>query len=296
MLGVPHEQYQTFKQWSDKIVESDNVPPGMPMPEEIKTALENLRTYFSIEIEKRRARPGPDLVSALVAARDQNEALSEDELLQFVVLLLLAGNETTTNLIGNGMLALGRHPDQMNLLRRRAELMPTAIEEMLRYDGPAQSTGRTPLRDTMVGGTLIKPGMLVFVILAAANRDPAQFPNPDTFDITRTPNDHIAFGEGIHFCLGSGLARIEGAIAIGTLLERFPALRLANPEAPLKYKGSCFLRGLSHLDMAIDLAGLAGASEVSQLHAATRLRPSQGFSSQRRAFLVALSLRFRRTG
>ncbi|HTR63261.1 MAG TPA: cytochrome P450 [Candidatus Binataceae bacterium] len=251
MLGVPPDLYQTFKHWSDKIIESDNVLPGMPMPDDIVTAMKELRGYFSQEIDKRRGKPGPDLVSALVAAHEQNEALSAGELLAFVVLLLLAGNETTTNLIGNGMLALGSNPDQLAMLRARPELMPRAIDEMLRYDGPVQSTFRTPTRDTNVGGTVIKAGTGTFVIVAAANRDPAHFPNPDKFDITRDASGHVAFGEGIHFCLGSGLARMEGAIAVGTMLERFPKLRLANPGAPLKYKGSYFLRGLAHLEMAI---------------------------------------------
>lgn len=252
MLGVPPEMYQTFKHWSDKIVEADNVLPGMPMPDDIKLAMSELRDFFSTQIEQRRGRPGPDLVSALVAAHEQSEALSAGELLAFVILLLLAGNETTTNLIGNGTLALGRHPDQMSLLRQKPELMPRAIDEMLRYDGPVQSTFRTAICDTNVGGTDIKAGTGVFVMVAAANRDPAHFPDPDKFDITRDPNDHLAFGEGIHFCLGSGLARVEGSIAIATLLERFPRLRLANPEAPLKYKGSYFLRGLAQLEMTID--------------------------------------------
>ena len=251
MLGVPPDLYQTFKHWSDKIVESDNVLPGMPMPDDIVTAMKELRGYFAQEIDRRRGKPGLDLVSALVAAHEQNEALSAGELLQFVVLLLLAGNETTTNLIGNGMLALGSNPDQLAMLRAKPELMPKAIDEMLRYDGPVQSTFRSVTRDTDVGGTVIKAGTGAFVMVAAANRDPAHFPNPDQFDITRDASSHVAFGEGIHFCLGSGLARLEGAIAIGAMLGRFPKLRLANPGVPLKYKGSYFLRGLAHLEMAI---------------------------------------------
>ena len=167
------------------------------------------------------------------------------------MLLLLAGNETTTNLIGNGMLALGRNPASMATLRAKPELMRGAIDEMLRYDGPVQSTFRTATRDTVVGGTPINSGMGAFVIIAAANRDPAQFKNPEKFDITRTPNDHVAFGEGIHFCIGAPLARMEGAIAIGAALERFPHLRLKNPDAPVTYKGSYFLRGLSRLEMAL---------------------------------------------
>ncbi|HUY26809.1 MAG TPA: cytochrome P450 [Candidatus Binataceae bacterium] len=252
MLGVAPEMYETFKRWSDKVVEADNTLPGMPIPEDIKNAFGDLRAYFAEQIERRRKTPGADLVSALVAAHDESEALSADELLQFVILLLLAGNETTTNLIGNGTLALGRHPEQMARLRANPAMLPGAIEEMLRYDGPVQSTFRIATRDSVVGGGEIKSGTGVFVILAAANRDPAMFPEPDRFDITRTPNDHVALGEGIHFCIGAGLARLEGTIAIAAMLERFGRLRLANPDAPLKYKGSYFLRGLAALPMALE--------------------------------------------
>jgi cytochrome P450 len=251
LLGVPPEEYQQFKNWSDKIVEADNTLPGMPIPEEIKNAFTELKAYFAGEIVRRRKNPGPDLVSALVAAHDEAEALSADELLQFVVLLLLAGNETTTNLIGNGMLALGRNPDSIAALRSKPERMRGAIEEMLRYDGPVQATFRTATKDTVVGGTPIAAGMGAFVIIAAANRDPAQFKDPEKFDITREPNEHMAFGDGIHFCIGAPLARMEGSIAIGAALDRFPNLRLKNPDAPVTYKGSYFLRGLSRLDMAL---------------------------------------------
>src|SRR5277367_5109923 len=152
LLGVPHEDYHQFKSWSDKIVEADNTLPGMPMPDEIKTAFTELKAYFIAEIARRRKNPGTDLVSALVAAHDEAEALNADELLQFLVLLLLAGNETTTNLIGNGMLALGRNPGAMAALRAKPDLMRGAIEEMLRYDGPVQSTFRTATKDTSISG------------------------------------------------------------------------------------------------------------------------------------------------
>ncbi|MGH7782153.1 MAG: cytochrome P450 [Candidatus Binataceae bacterium] len=252
MLGVAPEMYESFKRWSDKVVEADNTLPGMPIPEDIKAAFAELNAFFAEQIERRRKTPGPDLVSALVAAHDASEALSSAELLQFVVLLLLAGNETTTNLIGNGTLALGRHPEQLAMIQGNPAMLPVAIEEMLRYDGPVQSTFRIAARDCAVGGSEIKSGTGIFVILAAANRDPAMFSNPDRFDITRSPNDHLAFGEGIHFCIGAGLARLEATVAMGAMLERFPHLRLAAPETPLKYKGSYFLRGLAGLEMATD--------------------------------------------
>ena len=251
MLGVPSELYAQFKHWSDAVISGGNTLPGMELPPEVIRATDELRDYLSAQIERRRVQPGTDLISALVAAHDDGEALSAEELLAFVVLLLLAGNETTTNLIGNGMLALGRAPEQMAMLRKSPELMPRAIEEILRYDGPVQSTTRRATVDVEVGGTVIPAETGCFVILAAANHDPAQFEDPDRFDIMREPRDHVAFGEGIHFCLGAPLARLEGAIAIGAVLERFGKLRLRDPGAPLKYKGSYFLRGLEALPMAI---------------------------------------------
>ena len=250
MLGVPPDHYQQFKHWSDTVVTGDNTLPGTPLPEEFHAATKALRDYFADEIERRRKHPGTDLVSALVAAHDDAEAMNADELLAFVLLLLLAGNETTTNLIGNGMLALGRNPAQMDLLRQSPELMPRAIEEILRYDGPVQSTIRFTKEDFNLGGTALPANLGCFIILAAANRDPAQFEDPDRFDITREPRDHVALGEGIHFCIGAPLARMEGAIAIGAMLQRFPRLRLQDPAAPVAYKGSYFLRGLASLMMA----------------------------------------------
>ncbi len=252
MLGVPPDHYEQFKHWSDTVVSGDNTLPGTPLPVEFHTATKALRSYFAEEIERRRKDPGADLISALVAAHDDAEAMNADELLAFVLLLLLAGNETTTNLIGNGMLALGRNPAQMNLLRQRPELMARAIEEILRYDGPVQSTIRFTKEDTMLGGTELPANLGCFIIVAAANRDPAQFEDPDRFDITREPRDHFAFGEGIHFCIGAPLARMEGVIAIGAMLERFPRLRLKDPAMKPAYKGSYFLRGLESLPLAID--------------------------------------------
>ncbi len=252
MLGVPAERYETFKHWSDLIIAADNTLPGNPLPPEIREARHSLADYFRDEIERRKREPGPDLVSALVAAHQEGEKLTAGELLNFVVLLLLAGNETTTNLIGNGMLALGRNPDQMALLRSEPTLIGRAVEEMLRYDGPVQSTVRHPIGDVELAGVKLSRGTAAFIILAAANRDPAEFKDPERFDIMREPRDNLAFGEGIHFCLGAPLARLEAAIAIGTALERLPQLRLADPEAKLEYKGSYFLRGLSALPMAAD--------------------------------------------
>jgi cytochrome P450 len=247
MLGVPREKYATFKDWSDRIIASGNNPPGAPTTPDQVAAIDALVDFFREEIEHRRREPGADLVSALVAAHDDAEALSMPEVLSFLALLLIAGNETTTNLIGNGTLALMRNPDQLELLRKQPELLEGAIEEMLRYDGPVQSTARFPSQAVELGGVEIPGGGIVVVVLAAANRDPAQFPDPDRFDITRAPNDHLAFGEGIHFCMGAPLARMEARIAFGEMLVRFPNLRMKEPARPIEYKGSYFLRGLQAL-------------------------------------------------
>lgn len=249
MLGVSANDHAQFKQWSNDLISSFQDMGTGPSPVGI-AAKDALRRYLAEAIKQRSANPADDLISALVTARDESDALSEDELLAFVVLLLLAGNETTTNLIGNGLLALCRHPEQQDRLRENRELIPKAIEEMLRYDPPVQMTLRVPTTTTSIGGTEIPEGSLAFILLAAANRDPSHFPGPENFDVARDPNEHVSFGEGIHFCLGAPLARLEGAIAIELMLDKFPYLRLANPQAKLEYRGSMALRGLSELRLS----------------------------------------------
>jgi cytochrome P450 len=250
LLGVSPDDHAQFKQWSNDMISSfgQDMASG-PSPAGI-AARNELRRYLADAIKQRSANPADDLISALVTARDESDALSENELLAFVVLLLLAGNETTTNLIGNGLLALCRHPEQQDRLRKNRELIPSAIEEMLRYDPPVQMTVRIPTVATNIGGTDVAPGGIAFIVLAAANRDPSHFPKSETFDVARNPNEHVSFGEGIHFCLGAPLARLEGAIAIESMLEKFPRLQLANPGAKLEYRGSMALRGLSELRLS----------------------------------------------
>ncbi len=251
MLGVSAGDHAQFKQWSNDLISSFGQESITSGPSAAGIAARNaLRGYLAEAIKQRSANPADDLISALVTARDESDALSEDELLAFVVLLLLAGNETTTNLIGNGLLALCRHPDQQQRLRKNRDLIPTAIEEMLRFDPPVQMTLRVPKAATNVSGTDIPANSLCFILLAAANRDPAHFPQPENFDVARDPNHHVAFGEGIHFCLGAPLARLEGAIAIELMLDKFPRLQLANPQAKLEYRGSMALRGLSELRLS----------------------------------------------
>jgi cytochrome P450 len=252
MLGVPDDLDATFKQWSDKLIDAGNNLPGTPTPPDVVQTLDALTDYFSLEIDKRRRAPGPDLVSALVRAHDEGDVLSPADLLNFVSLLLIAGNATTTNLIANGTLALMRNPDQLQLLNNQRELLPDAIEEMLRYDGPVQATARFPKQAVNVGGTEIQAGAIAFIVLGAADRDFVKFYSPNKFDIRRTPNEHVAFGEGIHFCLGANLARLEAAIAFDAMLDRFPRLHLKDPEMTPRYKGSYFLRGIESLPMAIE--------------------------------------------
>jgi len=253
MLGIPPEDYDRFKSWCDGFVAGQNVPPGMPVPPEVEVANSALREYFAAEIEKRQRQPSDDLIGTLVAAQEQGDGLSMEETLAFIVMLLIAGNETTTNLIGNGMLALGRNPDHMARLRAQPQLMGTAVEEILRYDPPIQVALTLPIarRDMNIGGTAIPAGALMFVILAAANRDPARFADPERFDIGRHPNPHLAFGEGIHHCAGALLARLEGGIAFSIVLARFPRLVLADPEVQPPYKGSYFMRGIGSLEMRV---------------------------------------------
>lgn len=246
LLGVPSRDYPEFKVWADELMSYTSMGPIGLAAEQAQKAANSLSDYFQQVIEQRRADPGEDLISSLVAASEEPEVLSEKELRAFLVMLLVAGSETTTNLIGNGVLALLRNPHELERLKRRPELIQSAVEEMLRYDGPGPGTVRHCTADTNVGGAEIPNDSFVLVLTAAADRDPAHFSEPDRFDITRDPNDHLAFSKGIHFCLGAPLARLEAAVAIQELLKRFPALRMLDPEGSLDYK-SFFLRGPSQL-------------------------------------------------
>jgi cytochrome P450 len=248
MLGVPAEQRDTFKRWSDDIVANlGAMNSEATVQQGLKSAIE-MAGYFRTIIAERRRDPKDDLVSALVAAEERGDALSEEEVIATCILLLAAGNETTTNLIGNGTLALLRNPDQLELFRGHPALAESAVEELLRYDGPVQVTARVALEDIEIDGKTVKEGQIATCALAAANRDPAQFANPDVLDITRKENRHIAFGFGIHFCLGAPLARAEAQIAFPALLRRFPRLALAGePE----WNGNFILRGLKALPVEI---------------------------------------------
>ena len=249
MLGVPPADRDDFKRWSDDIVATLGGPLVAPeVLEQARISTQEMADYFSAVIEERRREPREDLLSALIAAEERGEVLSGEELLATCILLLAAGNETTTNLIGNGMLALFRHPGQLEKLRDQPSLTESAIEEFLRYDGPVQSTARVATEQLEIRGTTIEQAHLVIALLGAANRDPEQFPNPDELDIAREPNQHIAFGQGIHFCIGAPLARMEGQIAFETLLRRMPNPRLETEE--IEWGGTFILRGLKRLPIA----------------------------------------------
>ena len=248
MLGVPVKDHERFKQWGLDIargLDAIMLPPDSEVARRSVSGRKALAEYFRELIKERRAAPREDMLSALIAAEEAGDKLSEEELLASCILLLVAGHETTVNLIGNGTLALLKHPEQLRRLREDPGLIVTAVEELLRYDGPVQRTARIPSEDLVIGGKTIPKGEMVMPFLGAANRDPAQFPNPDRLDITRIDNRHIAFGMGIHFCLGAPLARMEGQIAINTLLRRLPKLALASQKP--EHRQSLTLRGLVSL-------------------------------------------------
>ena len=246
LLGVPTEDRDRFREWSDAAVS------GNASQEYMETILiphmQAFTDYLRAMFEEKRRNPKDDLISALVQAEEAGDKLSEDELLGMVFLLLIAGHETTVNLIGNGVLALLEHPDQLQRLRGDPSLTKSAVEELLRYDGPVEtSTERFAREDVAIGGTVIPKGEMVLVVIAAADHDPERFQEPDTLDIARTDNKHLAFGKGIHHCLGAPLARMEGQIAISTLFSRMPNLRLKGSPESLNWRSGMILRGLKAL-------------------------------------------------
>jgi cytochrome P450 len=251
MMGVPPEDNATFKEWSRELARG--LDPDFALPpdalERRQRAIEEFTEYFRALIARRRASPRRDLVSALIAAEDQGQKLSEEELLATCILLLIAGHETTVNLIGNGALALLRHPGELARLRDDPSLIRTAVEECLRYDPPVQLTGRFALDDIELPGGTIRKGQNTLLLLASANRDPQQFADPERFDVAREDNHHIAFGMGIHFCLGAPLARIEGQVALDAFARRLAGARLA---AEPEQKENITLRGLTSLSVSFD--------------------------------------------
>jgi cytochrome P450 len=253
MLGVATEDRKQFKRWSDDlsvVVGGSGGPSTLRLKDYRRAAraFTELKDYFSQVISERKVRPQNDLLTALSQAQEEDGQIGEDAVYANAALLLTAGHETTTNLIGNGVLALLRHPDQMDRLRQDPSLIPTAVEEMLRYDSPVQFTNRILTGDLMVGGKRLGKGQMVLLLIGAANRDPEQFADPDRFDVGRQDNKHLSFALGSHYCLGAQLARLEGRIAVETLLRRMPDLRLEGPQP--HYREHFNLRGLKCLPVA----------------------------------------------
>lgn len=250
LLGVPPEERDTFHAWSNQMVTGvDAVRTNATKVQQSEEAGLALGQYFAELVRRRRAQPKEDLISALTQVRDVQDRLTENELLAMCMLLLIAGHETTVNLLGNGLLTLLRHPAQRALLQRQPDLLPSAIEEMLRFESPVQrATFRLTTDAITIGGATIEQGQQVSAVIGAANRDPEQFPQPDNFDITRQPNRHLAFGLGVHFCLGAPLARTEARLGFARLLEQLPNLRLVNPTPD--WNANTFFRGLKTLPIA----------------------------------------------
>ncbi len=247
LLGVPPTDHRQFREWSSAMI-AGVASPTAEARVAAGTATRSLFGYLADTIAARRRDPRDDLISAMIEAQEERDALSDAELLATANLLLLAGHETTTNLIGNGTLALLREPEQWQRLCAEPTLLPRAIEELLRFDGPVQATLRVALEKVEIDGHAIPEGSLVLASIGAANHDPAVFEAPDQLDLARDPNPHLAFGFGAHFCLGAPLARLEALLAFEALTRCFPRLSLAD-ERPL-YRPNPVLRGLVRLDVA----------------------------------------------
>jgi cytochrome P450 len=247
LLGVDPAHKEDFKRWSDWIVADfvGDIPPDVQEAHE--RDMEDFQAFFKGAVEERHERPTDDLIGALVRAGD-DQALTAEEVLAFIVLLLVAGNETTTNLVGNAMIALLAHPYQLKMLRDDSSLIPNAVEEALRYDAPVQFLFRRAARTVDLSGITIPEGSICTVIFGSANRDERRYADSERFDITRDASGHVAFGHGIHFCLGAPLARLESRVALEALLRRLPDLRRVEPDIELI--PSFFLRGPKRLPLA----------------------------------------------
>ena len=248
MLGIPPEDRAQFAVWSDqraRILEPTLSPDER---ETADAAMRSLDEYLMPIISARRVDPKDDIISALAQAEEEGDKLTEREVLIMLRLLLVAGNETTTNLIGNGVLALLRHPDQLAAMREDPALIPSAVEELLRFDSPVQVDVRSVLDDCEVNGFRVRRGDNVVTLLGAANRDPDRFEAPDRLDVRRGDQNHLSFGRGIHHCLGAPLARLEGRVVLQALIERFSSLRLLEDRPA--FRSSVALRGLLALPVS----------------------------------------------
>jgi cytochrome P450 len=243
LLGVPEGDRPDFRSWTDALVVPDPTRPGRA-----KEAVGALLAFFAGLLARKRAEPADDLLSAMIAVRDEEDRLSEDELMSLAFLILFAGYENTVHLIGNATLALLENPGQLAALRADPARLGPAVEELVRYDGPAPlAIRRFPTEDVVIGGVTVPAGETVLLSLAAAHRDPRRFPEPDRLDLGRDATGHLGLGHGIHYCLGAPLARLETGIALGALLERFPRLELDVPVDRLEWRPSMRTRGLRAL-------------------------------------------------
>ena len=253
MLGVPRERLDEVKGWSDDM--ATFISGSRNIPDKYDRAARGcaaMAAYFRELIAEREANPRPGFLTDLIEARDEGDRLSQEELIATCILVLFAGHETTTNLIGNAVLALLKHPEELARLRADPSLIDAAIEEALRWDGPTNGLVRVMARDVEIGGKVLKEGQRVFLMINAANRDGRVFDDPDRFDIARTPNRHMTFGQGIHICIGARLAREEGRIAVGALVQRFPGLAL-EPGVELEWIDAMVPRGTRALPVRLAL-------------------------------------------
>jgi cytochrome P450 len=247
LLGLPLEDLEQLVQWTDDLVRGIGYT-GREQLERASEALAALRAHLENAVAGGGYRSGPGLLGALVAAEQRGE-LTASEVYANCVFLLGAAQVSTANSIANGVLALLSNPDQLDLLRRRPSLIASAVEELLRYDGSNQATARFPVEHVEIDGRSLAPGEQVTLLLGAANRDPERFPNPDRLDITRVSNRHLAFAQGIHYCLGASLARLEMQVAVNALVDRFPTMRLTTGEP--EWEPHMLLRALKRLPVAV---------------------------------------------
>ena len=246
LVGIPVEDRDEFQAWSHATVSS------VASPEEFQAAGLAMYRYFTDLVAAKRERPGDDLLSALIQTQDSGDSLDERELIAMLFLLLIAGHETTANLIASGTLALLSHPAEFARLRSSPALLPGAVEELLRYCSPVKhATERFTVSPVEIGGETIPGREWVLAVISSANRDPSRFPDPDRLDLLRETSGHIAFGHGMHYCLGAPLARLEAEIAFGALLARFPGLSLAAPESSLRWRPSSLIHGLESLPVRL---------------------------------------------